>query len=94
MAITVDSIAFAIIASLLLSSLFTLSMVFVSYKGINNDATQLLNRTAKGSPYVTAILLLGTALYFLVASQSLDIAMLKQTLMTASWAGIGISFLT
>ena len=94
LAITVDSIFFASIAAILFSSLFTLPMVFASYNGMNDNVTQFLNRTAKGSPYMTAILLLGAALYFLISTLSLDITMLKETLTTASWAGIGISFLT
>ena len=93
MAITVGSIGFAALAGLLFASLFTLPMVVASYKGVHEDARQLLNRAAKGSPYLTAILLLGTALYLLIPSLDINTETLKQTLQTASWAGIGIAFL-
>ncbi len=93
MAITVDSVGIAVIAGLLFATLFTLPMVVASYKGIHEDAKQLLNRVAKGSPYLTAVLLLGTALYLLVPSLDINTATLKQTLQTASLAGIGIAFM-
>lgn len=92
-AVTVDSILFAAIAGLLFASLFTLPMVFASYKGINSDTNDFLNRVAKGSPYLTAVLLLGAALYLLIPALDIDVDMLKETLQTASWAGIGIAFL-
>ena len=93
MAVTAGSISMAILSGLLFSSLFTLPMVLASYKGVNDDARQFLNRAAKGSPYLTAILLLGAALYFLIPSLDINAETLKQTLQTASWAGIGIAFL-
>lgn len=93
MAITVGSIGFAAVAGLLFASWFTLPMVVASYKGIHEDARQLLNRAAKGSPYLTAVLLLGTALYLIIPALDINVQMLKETLQTASWAGIGIAFL-
>jgi cytochrome c-type biogenesis protein len=41
----------------------------------------------------TTILLFVMALYLLVPSMEIDMGVFKQTLQTASWAGIGISFL-
>ena len=93
MAVTLGSITFAIIAGLLFATFFSLPMVFASFKGIDESAKELLNKTAKGSPYLTAILLLGTALFLLVPSMEINIEDFKQTLQTASWAGIGLSFL-
>ncbi len=93
MAVTLGSIKFAIIAGLLFSTFFSLPMVLASFKGIDESARELLNKTAKGSPYLTAILLLGTALFLLVPSMEINIETFKQTLQTASWAGIGLSFL-
>ncbi len=93
MAITVGSIGFAVLAGFLFATLFTLPMVITSYKGVHEDAKQLLNRAAKGSPYLTAVLLLGTALYLLIPSLDINAMTLKETLQTASWAGIGLSFL-
>ena len=93
MAITVDSTGFAILAGFLFATLFTLPMVVVTFKGVHSDARQLLNRAAKGSPYLTAVLLLGTALYLIIPALDINAQMLKETLQTASWAGIGIAFL-
>jgi len=94
MAITVDSLSIAVVAGLLFASLFTLPMVVATYKGVEGDAQQFLNRAAKGSPYLTAILLLGVALYLLVPALDINTQLLKDTLQTASWAGIGLAFLT
>ncbi len=93
MSITVDSIAFAALAGILFSSLFTAPMVVASAKGLNDNNLELLNRAAKGSPYLTAVLLIGLALYLLVPSFEINIEEFKQTLTQASWAGIGLAFL-
>jgi len=93
MSVTLGSITFAAIAGVLFASLFTLPMVFASYKGLNKNALELLNRAAKGSPYLTAVLLLSLALYLMVPSLEIDISEFKQVLTEASWAGIGLAFL-
>lgn len=93
MAVTVGSIELAVLAGVLFASMFTLPMVIASYKGVHEDARQLLNRTAKGSPYLTAVLLTGTALFLLVPALDINAGMFKEALQTASWAGIGIAFL-
>jgi len=93
MAVTVDSVGFAIIAAILFSTLFTVPMVVAAYKGVHGDAQQLLSRAAKASPYLTAMLLFGTALFLLVPSMDVNAETLKTTLQTASISGIGIAFL-
>ncbi len=93
MAITVDSLAFAALAGVLFATLFTLPMVFATVKGVHGDGRDLLQHAAKGSPYLTAVLLLGTALYLLVPSLDINVPMLKSALQQASLAGIGIAFL-
>ncbi len=92
-AVTVNSVAFAALAGLIFASLFTLPLVFSSYKGINADMNQFFNRAAKGSPYLTAVLLLGAAIYLLIPALDINVQMLKEILQTASWAGIGVAFL-
>ena len=92
MAVTVGSILFAALAGFLFASLFTLPMVIAAYKGIHDDAKQLLNHAAKGSPYLTAVLLIGTAIVLLLPALDINTATLKETLQTQSWAGIGIAF--
>lgn len=93
MAVTAGSILLAALAGLLFASLFTLPMVITAYKGIDDDVKQLLNRAAKGSPYLTAVLLIGTAVVLLLPALDINAATLKATLQTQSWAGIGIAFL-
>jgi len=93
MSITIDSFTFAALAGFLFASFFTAPMVFASAKGLNDDSLELLNRAAKGTPYLTAVLLLGLALYLLVPSLEINIDEFKQTLTQASWAGIGLAFL-
>jgi len=93
MAITVDSAGFALLAGVLFATLFTLPMAVATYKGVHDDARQLLNRAAIGSPYLTAVLLLGAALFLIIPALDINTQMLKDTLQTASWAGIGIAFL-
>jgi len=92
-AITVGSIGFAILSAILFSSLFTAPMAIAAYKGINKNSLQLLNKAAKGSPYLTAILLFSLALFLLVPSLEINIDEFKQVLTEASWAGIGLAFL-
>jgi cytochrome c-type biogenesis protein len=92
-AVTVDSVAFAALAGLLFGSLFTLPMAVAAWLGLHEDVRELLNRAAQGTPYLTAVLLFGAALYLLVPSLGVDTDMLKVTLRHASWAGIGLSLL-
>ena len=93
MSITLDSVAFAALAGLLFATLFTAPMVFASAKGLSEDSLDMLNRAAKGSPYLTAVLLLGLAVYLLVPTLEINIPDLKAALSQASWAGIGLAFL-
>ncbi len=92
-AVTVDSIAFAALAGLLFASFFTLPMVLAAFKGIHAEGRDLLNRAAKGSPFLTAALLYGIALYLLVPALDLSIASLRSALEQASLLGIGLAFL-
>ncbi|MFV1984185.1 MAG: cytochrome c biogenesis CcdA family protein [Thiohalomonadales bacterium] len=93
MVVTVNSITYALLAALLFASLFTLPMVIASYKGVHGDAKEMLNRASKGSPYLTAVLLLGTAVLLLIPALDINTETLKMTLQTASISGIGIAFL-
>lgn len=93
LAITVDSLPFSIAAGVLFASSFTAPMVVSSFKGVHEDGRELLNRAARCAPWLTATLLLGTALYQLVPMLDISDETLKATLTEASWAGIGIAFL-
>lgn len=93
LAMTVDSIGFAALAGLLFSTLFTAPLVLTAFKGIREDGRDLLVRAAKGSPYLTAALLFGTALYLMVPALDLSTDTLRSILQQASWAGIALGFL-
>ncbi len=93
MAITTDSISYAFIAGFLFATFFTLPMVITSYKGLTEQGLDLLNHAAKGSPYLTAVLLLTTAIFLLIPSLDINVQTFKTVLVQASWAGIGIGFL-
>jgi len=93
LAVTVDSLGFAALSGLLFATLFTAPMVITSFKGIHADGRELLNRAARGSPYLTAVLLFGAALYLLIPGLDVDVDTLKVNLQQASLAGIGLAFL-
>lgn len=93
LAMTVDSVGFAALAGLLFATLFTAPMVVTAFKGIHADGRELLNRAARGSPYLTAVLLVGAALYLLVPALDVSADTLKMSLQQASLAGIGLAFL-
>lgn len=92
-AVTINSLSLAVLAGLLFATLFTLPMIIVSYKGLSKNGLDFLNRTAKGSPYLTSVLLLSIALILLVPSLNINADTFKNALEQASWAGIGIGFL-
>ena len=93
LAVTVDSPGFAALSGLLFATLFTAPMVITSFKGVHADGRELLNRAARGSPYLTAVLLFGAALYLLIPGLDVDANTLKVNLQQASLAGIGLAFL-
>lgn len=93
MSITLDSMGLAALSGLLFATLFTVPMAIASYKGLDKDGLELLNRAAKGSPYLTAVILFSLALFLLVPTLEINIDEFKQVLTQASWAGIGLSFL-
>jgi len=91
--VTLNSTLYAAIAGGLFATMFTLPMIITATKGLHADGLSFLNQAAKGSPYLTAVLLFGLATYLLVPSLDIYITTLKTTLAQASWAGIGIGFL-
>lgn len=91
--VTSQSIVVALLTGLLFASGFTLPMVIAAQKGIHEQGQAFLQSAAKGSPYLTAVLLLGAALYLLIPQFDLSSKALSAALTTASWTGIGLSFL-
>ena len=88
---TVNSIAMAILTGVMFASLFTLPLAVASWKGLHADGQQLLNKAAQASPFLTAALLFGTAIFLLLPQ--LDIDTMKQVLDEPSLLGIGLGFL-
>lgn len=93
MSVMAGSVAFAALAGILFSSFFTAPMAIILRRGLNVYGLDVLNRAAKGSPYLTAVLLFSLALYLLVPERGINIAELKVTLSEASWAGVSLAFM-
>ncbi|MFZ5540806.1 MAG: cytochrome c biogenesis CcdA family protein [Pseudomonadota bacterium] len=93
MAVTADSVVLAVSAGLLFAGFFTLPMVLAAFRGIHAEGRSLLDRAAKSSPFLTAALLYGFALYLLIPAVGLDIDTLSGSLQHASLLGIGLGFL-
>ncbi|MFC1312103.1 MAG: hypothetical protein G8D80_18170 [gamma proteobacterium symbiont of Ctena orbiculata] len=93
LAVTVDSVGVAALAGFLFATLFTAPLAVASFKGVHAEGRELLGRAAKGSPYLTAVLLLGAALYLLIPALDVSADTLEAALQQASLAGIGLGFL-
>lgn len=93
LSMTVDSVGFAALAGLLFGTLFTAPLALTAFQGVQANGRDLLIRAAKGSPYLTAALLFGAALYLLIPALDISADTLRGALQQASWAGIGLGFL-
>lgn len=92
-AITVDSIAFAAVAGLLFAGFFALPMAVAAFKGIHAEGRDFLKRAARGSPFLSAVLLYGAAFVLLVLAVDLEIDAFGEALEQASLFGIGLALL-
>jgi cytochrome c-type biogenesis protein len=63
MSVMADSVVFAALAGIVFSSFFTAPMALILRRGLQVYGLDILNRAAKGSPYLTAVLLFSLALY-------------------------------
>ncbi len=91
--VSVDSLVIAIISALLFATLFSVPILVAAITGINEAGKDFLSKAAKGTPYLTAVLLFGAAFYLLLAEFTLDSKSMEDTLQHASFAGIGIAFI-
>jgi cytochrome c-type biogenesis protein len=91
MSMTVDSIAFAVLAGLLFAGFFTLPMALAAFKGVHAEGRELLSRVARASPYLAAALLYGAALFPLLPE--VNIGELRAALAQPTLLGIGLGFL-
>lgn len=89
--VTVDSLGFALLAGLLFAGGFTLPMALAAFKGVHADGRELLGRVARVSPYLTAALLYGAALFPLLPD--VGIGELRAALEQPTLLGIGLGFL-
>ena len=92
-AATLNSLPMAIAAGLVFATAFTLPMVILSQKKQDDTRLDFLNRAARGSPWLTAVLLLLLALYLLIPTLEASADQLEKALTHPSWAGIGLAFL-
>lgn len=63
LAITLDSPAVAVIAGLLFASLFTLPTAIAAITGLSAGGRRFLRASAVATPFITAVLLFGAAIY-------------------------------
>lgn len=91
--VTVHSSWLAAIAGLLFATLFTLPVFIVATRGISEITRDLLAKSAKATPFITAILLFGAAFTIWVGELNMNIPMLKAALTEASLVGIALGFL-
>lgn len=91
--VTYGSIFYALVAGILFATFFTIPMVIASLKGLSDQGQDLLQKAAKGSPYLTAVLLFAAALFLMLSEFDLNAENLTSIMTEASWAGIGLAFL-
>ncbi|WP_457668836.1 cytochrome c biogenesis CcdA family protein [Thiolapillus sp.] len=93
MAVSVDSVEFAVLAGVVFASMFTAPMVFAARRGVDERQRESFGVFAKSSPWFTAALLLGAALYLLFPHLEISVDSLEDSLQHASLAGLGLAFL-
>jgi len=91
--VATDSLQLAVIAALIFASLFSLPILVTSFSGINESGKDFFSKAANGTPYLTAVLLFGAAIYIMLPEIGLDKLSLQNTFQQASFAGLGIAFL-
>ncbi len=93
LAVTLDSIPAAMLAGLIFATLFTAPLAWAAISGVDDDLLNLLNRTATGSPYFSAVMLFGAALVLLALQVDLSATALADALTASPLLGIGLAFL-
>jgi len=93
LAVTVDSIPFAVGAGVLFTGLFTLPTILLSLTGVTRRGQVLLERSAFVTPFLTAALFSGGAIYFFLPGVDLSLPHLKLVLQEPTLAGVAIGFL-
>jgi len=91
--VAVNSLQLAIFSALLFATLFSLPILVTSWSGMSDSGKDFFSKAANGTPYLTAVLLFGAAVYLLFPEFDLDRESLQATFQQASFAGLGIAFL-
>ena len=91
-ALTVDSVALAALAGLLFATAFAAPMAVAALRGIHEDGRDLLERAAVTTPWITAALLYGAALWLLARGLDLGPEALRAALAEPGPAGLGLAF--
>ena len=89
----VDSLAWAVAAGVLFASLFTLPVAVASHTGLHAAGRNFLDLAARNSPFLTAVLLLGGAVALILPQVDLGSQALRETLLLAGPAALGLAFL-
>ncbi len=93
LAVTVDSIPAAIGSAALFTGFFTLPTFLLSLTGVTNRGQSLLERSAFITPFLTAALFSGGAIFLFSPTVDLSLSHLKLVLQEPTFAGVAIGFL-
>ena len=94
LSVTLNSIPFAIIAGLLFSGMFTLPTAVAIFKGVSSSGQSLLERAAKVTPFLTAMLFIGAALFTFILPVDISLQNIKLILQEPTITGLAIGFIT
>ncbi len=92
LAVSVNSLVLALVAGLLFAGMFTLPMLFVTRNNIKGRQQGLFQLYARTSPWVTAFLLVGGAIYLILPLLQINVASMESSLQQASVTGLGLAF--
>ncbi len=93
MTLTINSYLFAITAGVIFSFSFCLPTLVLSFSEINDGKKKFLNSSALVTPYVSAALLFGSALYLAMQNVNYDLLSFKNILKEPSVAGVSVGFM-
>lgn len=94
MSLTISTYEFAIAAGAIFGFTFSLPIFVLSRKDMDEKKKALLNRAALITPYITAALLFGSALYLAFQNISFDLSSFKSVLKEPSIVGIAVGFIS
>ncbi len=93
LSVTVHSIQFAVFAGLLFSGFFTLPTALVIFMGVSFSGKSLLERSARFTPFLTAFLFIGGAVFSFAPQIDLSMQNIKLILQEPTITGLAIGFI-